>query len=148
MKNRIKPDNNAINEIVGTILMVLVTVILSVVVYQVIQTQETPTDITQVNLASDLELINSEESIGGTIIITHKGGDTLEIEKIKIIIADDEIHARERLTDLLARFDFFEIVGEAIDGNEALNMMITHSPDVAFLDIYMPGIYVFQSLDR
>jgi DNA-binding LytR/AlgR family response regulator len=65
---------------------------------------------------------------------------------IKTIIADDEGHARERLRDLLDRFDLFDIVAEAADGNEALNMIITHSPDVAFLDINMPGISVFQSL--
>lgn len=65
---------------------------------------------------------------------------------IKTIIADDEIHARERLKDLLERFDLFNIVDEATDGNEALNMMITHQPDVAFLDINMPGISVFKSL--
>lgn len=65
---------------------------------------------------------------------------------IKVIIADDEIHARERIKDLLARFDKFEIVAEAKDGNEALNLIITHNPDVAFLDINMPGISVFKSL--
>lgn len=65
---------------------------------------------------------------------------------IKIIIADDEIHARERLKDLLDRFNIFDIIAEAKDGNEALNLMITHEPDVAFLDINMPGISVFKSL--
>ncbi len=65
---------------------------------------------------------------------------------IKAIIADDENHARERLRDLLNRFDLFEITAEAADGNEALSMIITHNPDVAFLDINMPGISVFQSL--
>ncbi|MFC1476392.1 LytR/AlgR family response regulator transcription factor [Fibrobacterota bacterium] len=65
---------------------------------------------------------------------------------IKTIIADDESHARERLRYLLDRFDLFDIVAEAADGNEALNMIITHNPDVAFLDINMPGISVFQSL--
>ncbi len=65
---------------------------------------------------------------------------------IKIIIADDEIHARERLKDLLEKFDVFDIIAEAKDGNEALNLMITHEPDVAFLDINMPGISVFKSL--
>ena len=67
-------------------------------------------------------------------------------KKIRIIVADDEEHARMRLMDLLDRFGNFEVVAQACDGNQALNMIITHNPDVAFLDINMPGISVFQSL--
>lgn len=65
---------------------------------------------------------------------------------IRVILADDESHAKERLKDLLDRTESFEIIGEASDGNEALSLMITLEPDVAFLDINMPGISVFQSL--
>ncbi|NLW77658.1 MAG: response regulator, partial [Methanomicrobiales archaeon] len=65
---------------------------------------------------------------------------------IKTIIADDENHARERLRELLGRFDIFDIAGEARDGNEALQMIIIHKPAVAFLDINMPGISVFQTV--
>ena len=65
---------------------------------------------------------------------------------ITTIIADDESHARERLRELLDRFALFAIVAEAVDGNESLQMIITHKPQVAFLDINMPGISVFQSL--
>lgn len=65
---------------------------------------------------------------------------------IKSIIADDESHARERLRELLEDFDCFDIVDEATDGNEAINMIITHKPQVAFLDINMPGVSVFQSI--
>ncbi len=65
---------------------------------------------------------------------------------ITAIIADDERHARERLRDLLGEFDLFEIVAEASDGNEALALIVRHKPDVAFLDINMPGISVFTSL--
>ncbi len=68
------------------------------------------------------------------------------LKKIRTILVDDESHARERLKDLLERFDIFEIIGEASDGNEALGMLITHTPDVAFLDINMPGLSVFQSI--
>jgi two-component system response regulator AlgR len=65
---------------------------------------------------------------------------------ITTIIADDENHARERLRELLDRFALFDIVAEAKDGNEALQLIITHKPAVAFLDINMPGMSVFQSL--
>jgi two-component system LytT family response regulator len=65
---------------------------------------------------------------------------------ITSIIADDESHARERLRELLEDFDCIDIVDEATDGNEAINMIITHKPQVAFLDINMPGVSVFQSI--
>jgi DNA-binding LytR/AlgR family response regulator len=65
---------------------------------------------------------------------------------IRAIIADDEALARERLREQLERFAEFDIVAEATDGTEALSAIVTHEPDVAFLDINMPGVSVFASL--
>jgi two-component system LytT family response regulator len=65
---------------------------------------------------------------------------------ITTIIADDESHARERLRELLCRFGQFDIIAEADNGNEALQLIITRKPEVAFLDINMPGMSVFQSI--
>jgi two-component system, LytTR family, response regulator len=65
---------------------------------------------------------------------------------ITTIIADDESHARERLRELLDRFALFDIVAEAKDGNEALQCIIANKPEVAFLDINMPGMPVFQKI--
>ena len=47
---------------------------------------------------------------------------------------------------MLGRFGFFDVLAEGTDGNEALNLIITRKPQVAFLDINMPGISVFQSI--
>jgi len=66
---------------------------------------------------------------------------------IKTLIADDENHARERLSELLRSFSIFEIIAEAQDGNEALQKIITYTPEVVFLDINMPGISVFSSME-
>ncbi len=56
------------------------------------------------------------------------------------IIADDETllreHLREKLTALWPELD---IVGEAVNGLEAAEMIATLRPDIAFLDIKMPG---------
>jgi|WetSurMetagenome_2_1015567.scaffolds.fasta_scaffold41635_3 two-component system, LytTR family, response regulator len=65
---------------------------------------------------------------------------------ITALIADDEPHARQRLRELLDRFALFDIIAEAKDGNEALHAIITRQPEVAFLDITMPGVSVFQSI--
>jgi two-component system LytT family response regulator len=65
---------------------------------------------------------------------------------IPVLIADDEEPARIRLRDLLSRFGCFDIIAEAHNGNEALQHIITLKPAVAFLDINMPGVSVFDAI--
>jgi len=57
---------------------------------------------------------------------------------LKILIADDEAPARNRLRDLLGEFDYINIVAEAKNGKEALDLAIGTNPDVLLLDIRMP----------
>ncbi|GAA4855321.1 LytTR family DNA-binding domain-containing protein [Luteimonas vadosa] len=59
---------------------------------------------------------------------------------MRIVIADDEPLARERLRALLAEQDGVELVAEAGDGREALHACAEHDPDLVLLDIAMPGI--------
>ena len=59
---------------------------------------------------------------------------------MKIVIADDEPLARERLRMLLAEQPGVEVVAEAGDGHEALHACAAHDPDLVLLDIAMPGI--------
>ena len=59
---------------------------------------------------------------------------------MRVLIADDEPLARERLRDLLAALPGIELVAEAGDGREALHACAEHSPDLVLLDIAMPGI--------
>ena len=59
---------------------------------------------------------------------------------LKIVIADDEPLARERLRDLLAEEPGVTVVAEAGDGREALHACAEHDPDLVLLDIAMPGI--------
>ncbi|HEU0307272.1 MAG TPA: LytTR family DNA-binding domain-containing protein [Lysobacter sp.] len=59
---------------------------------------------------------------------------------MKVVIADDEPLARERLRGLLADIKGVEIVADAADGHEALHACATHHPDLVLLDIAMPGI--------
>ena len=63
-----------------------------------------------------------------------------ESPAMKVLIADDEPLARERLRDLLAQQPGIELVGEAGDGREALHACAEHRPDLVLLDIAMPGI--------
>lgn len=59
---------------------------------------------------------------------------------MKIVIADDEPLARERLRMLLAEQPGVEVVAEAGDGHETLHACAAHDPDLVLLDIAMPGI--------
>jgi two-component system, LytTR family, response regulator len=57
----------------------------------------------------------------------------------RAVIADDERIARAGLRAMLARYPQFEVVGEARDGEEAVDVIHHLRPDVAFLDVQMPG---------
>lgn len=58
---------------------------------------------------------------------------------LRVVIADDEPLARQRIEDLLAREDRVEIAGSAGDGDAAVAAIRTLAPDVVFLDVQMPG---------
>ena len=58
---------------------------------------------------------------------------------LRVVIVDDELLARQRIEDLLAKEPNVEIVGEARDGNEAVNIIRELRPDLVFLDVQMPG---------
>lgn len=59
---------------------------------------------------------------------------------MRVVIADDEPLARERLRGLLAQRPDVEVVAEAADGQHALHACAEHRPDLVLLDIAMPGI--------
>jgi two-component system response regulator AlgR len=70
---------------------------------------------------------------------------------LKILIADDEPLAAERLQMLLARIDDVLLVGTAHDGESAVRMAEALQPDLLLLDIAMPGqdgIEVARALSR
>jgi two-component system LytT family response regulator len=58
---------------------------------------------------------------------------------LRVVIVDDELLARQRIEDLLAKEPNVEIAGIARDGNEAVQVIRDLRPDVVFLDVQMPG---------
>jgi two-component system LytT family response regulator len=60
--------------------------------------------------------------------------------KLRVVIADDERPARSFLAALLRSFDDVEIVGEAQNGSEAIEMIEREKPDLALLDLQMPEV--------
>lgn len=60
--------------------------------------------------------------------------------KIKIMLADDHKLVRQGMRALLEAQPEIEVIGEAGDGQEALSLIETLSPDIAFLDVMMPNL--------
>lgn len=58
---------------------------------------------------------------------------------IKILVVDDHPVVRKGISAALSRTDGFEIVGEAGDGDAAIQAARQHLPDVVLLDIDLPG---------
>ena len=59
---------------------------------------------------------------------------------IRVVIADDHRVVRVGLEQLLGTFDDVGIVGVATNGNEAVERCAAEHPDVALIDIEMPGM--------
>ena len=57
---------------------------------------------------------------------------------IKILIADDQSLFREALRTLLSAYPGLDIIGDASNGEEALRLAFTLSPDVVLMDLRMP----------
>ncbi|HEV7574049.1 MAG TPA: LytTR family DNA-binding domain-containing protein [Thermoanaerobaculia bacterium] len=58
---------------------------------------------------------------------------------IRVLIADDEALARDRIADLLEHETNVQIAGTASTGLEAIDAIRTLNPDLVFLDVQMPG---------
>jgi DNA-binding NarL/FixJ family response regulator len=59
---------------------------------------------------------------------------------IRVVLADDHPVVRRGLTAMLRSTDDIDVVGEAVDGREAVRAAVTLRPDVLVLDINMPGL--------
>lgn len=66
---------------------------------------------------------------------------------MKAIIIDDERLARKELTSLLSEHKEIEIIAEATNADEALDLIESKKPDLIFLDIQMPGKTGFEMLE-
>jgi two-component system, LytTR family, response regulator len=65
---------------------------------------------------------------------------------LQAVIVDDESPARRRVRDLLAEEPDIAIAAECASGREGIAAVITHQPDLLFLDIQMPEVNGFDVL--
>ena len=64
---------------------------------------------------------------------------TLRAMHLRILLVDDHEIVRLGLKALLSRYPHFEVVAEARDAQEAIDMLLRHEPDIVVMDIRLPG---------
>jgi DNA-binding NarL/FixJ family response regulator len=62
------------------------------------------------------------------------------VSRVRVLLADDHTLVRAGIRALLPSIEGVEVVAESGDGREALELIARHRPDVALLDIAMPGM--------
>jgi len=70
------------------------------------------------------------------------------MEPIKILIADDHPYVREGLMSMLKREGDFVVVGEAVNGLEAVSKAREFSPDVILMDLRMPELDGVEAMNQ
>src|SRR5574340_588179 len=71
-----------------------------------------------------------------------------DAKKIKIVVADDHPIFRDGLCKLLALEEDFEVVAQAQDGKQVLEVLQEFEPDILLLDLKMPGLDGLATLQR
>jgi DNA-binding NarL/FixJ family response regulator len=65
---------------------------------------------------------------------------TVAIKAIRVLVVDDQTLFRTGLTSLLSEDERVEVVGQAVDGADALKQAVKVKPDVVLMDIKMPNV--------
>ena len=65
---------------------------------------------------------------------------------IRVLVADDHPVVRSGLVGILTSLDGFDVVAVAVDGSEAVREAVLHRPDVALMDLQMPGTDGFTAI--
>jgi two-component system response regulator NreC len=69
-------------------------------------------------------------------------------KKIRVVVCDDHALFREGVKTILGSQPEFEVIGEAEDGREAVDLVIRLKPDVVLMDISMPVLKGFDAARR
>lgn len=70
------------------------------------------------------------------------------MKKLRLLLADDHTLVRAGLRALLDGIEGVSVVAEAENGEQAVALALEHAPDVALLDITMPGLNGLQAAER
>jgi CheY-like chemotaxis protein len=66
-------------------------------------------------------------------------------KKIKVLVVDDHAVSREGIRTLLSLQKDIEVIGEAVDGRDAVTKALKLAPDVVLMDIVMPNMNGFEA---
>ncbi|KGX90555.1 chemotaxis protein CheY [Pontibacillus halophilus JSM 076056 = DSM 19796] len=66
-------------------------------------------------------------------------------ERTRVLIADDHVHAREAIREILSAYGTYDIVSEASNGEEAVAATIALQPELVLMDINMPSVDGFEA---
>ncbi len=69
-------------------------------------------------------------------------------EKVGVLIVDDHMIVRRGLTSLLSAFDDVQVVGEADDGDQGVQLYAQTQPDVVLMDLKMPRLDGITTIKR
>ena len=67
-----------------------------------------------------------------------RSGDQMPASQYRILLVDDDQGTRQLLQDILEKHTDVTIIGQAVDGKEAVAMAIEHKPDVILMDVGLP----------
>jgi DNA-binding NarL/FixJ family response regulator len=73
------------------------------------------------------------------------------VKKVRLVVVDDHALFRAGLVSLLAQMPEFEVVGEAGNGHQALEVIQRTRPDIALIDVNMPemgGVETVEALQK
>lgn len=70
------------------------------------------------------------------------------VAPVRVLVVDDDVDFRTMLRWQLGKFDQCEVVGDAADGFEALERVVELDPEVAVVDLMMPGMDGFELIDH
>lgn len=90
-------------------------------------------------MESDDYLVKPVDS-DALICLVEKLVDRGVAEKIRVLVVDDQAVVRDAIRALIATQKDMVVVGEAVDGNEAVEKVRQYAPDIVLMDIVMPGI--------
>src|SRR5271166_2214796 len=93
-------------------------------------------------------MFNSSDSMSDSTSGQSSGLGTPPKSKIRIVVADDHPIFRDGLCRLLSLEDDFEVVAQAQDGRQVLDVLQQFEPDILLLDLKMPGLDGLATLQR
>ena len=70
------------------------------------------------------------------------------VTDVRVLIVDDQPAFREASRMVVEMTDGFEVIGEALNGEEAVDMATNLRPDLVLMDVQMPGVDGLEATRR